>query len=169
MRPTATHNVHDTTPGAGLFMACELRENPWTLGFSIGHGQTPQARPRTARALKRLLDEVAPGHIALWSARNRAGGQRRRVLRVDAHDTVLRAQMAAGEAARRALLQSAPDASLDTGRQWMPRRGIGSNGSGLVVREFFAWRARKNRRAGGAERAEPRRPFTAVRGPEHKG
>ena len=56
---TATHNVHDNTPGAVLFMAFELSENTWKLGFSIGHGQKPRERPMTARDLKRLLDEVA--------------------------------------------------------------------------------------------------------------
>ena len=31
---TATHNAHDTTPEAVLFMAFELSENTWKLGFS---------------------------------------------------------------------------------------------------------------------------------------
>ena len=46
-------------------------------------------------------------------------GLRRRVLRVYAHYTFLSAQIAELEAERRALLQSATDASLDTVRQLM--------------------------------------------------
>jgi hypothetical protein len=33
MMTTATHNAHDTTPAVVLFMAFELRENTWKLGF----------------------------------------------------------------------------------------------------------------------------------------
>jgi hypothetical protein len=57
---TATHNEHDNTPAAVLFMAFKLRENSWRPGCSMGHGQQPRAHPLTARALKRLLDEVVP-------------------------------------------------------------------------------------------------------------
>jgi hypothetical protein len=50
------------------------------------------------------------------------------------------------EAARRALLQTSQDASIDKVRQLMQLRGIGINGSWVLVMEFFAWRALKNRR-----------------------
>jgi transposase len=59
MRTTATHNEHDTTPEAVLFLAFELSENTWKLGFSIGHGHKPRERTMAARDLKRLLDEMA--------------------------------------------------------------------------------------------------------------
>jgi transposase len=59
MMTTATHNAHDTTPEAVLFMAFELSENPWKLGFSLGHGHKPRERTMAARDLKRLLDAVA--------------------------------------------------------------------------------------------------------------
>jgi transposase len=59
MMTTATHNAHDNTPEAVLVMAFELSENTWKLGFSLGHGHQPRARPMAARDLKRLLDEVA--------------------------------------------------------------------------------------------------------------
>jgi transposase len=59
MMTTATHNAHDTTPEAVLFMAFELSENTWKLGFSLGHGHKPRERTMAARDLKRLLDEVA--------------------------------------------------------------------------------------------------------------
>ena len=47
---------------------------------------------------------------------------------------------------RRAQLQTAADASIDTIRQVRQRKGIGSNGAWLLVMEFFGWRAFKNRR-----------------------
>ncbi len=56
---TATHHAHDNTPEAVLFMAFELSENTWKLGFSLGHGHKPRERTMAARDLKRLLDEVA--------------------------------------------------------------------------------------------------------------
>ena len=84
--------------------------------------------------------------LRLWDGAPMPPGLRRRVLRVSAHDTCLRAQIAAWDAARRALLQSATDASLDTVHQLLHRRGLGINGSWWLGMEFFAWRARKTRR-----------------------
>jgi transposase len=55
---TATHNEHDNTSAAVLFMAFERREKTWKLGFSMGHGHNPRARMLPARAQKRLLDEI---------------------------------------------------------------------------------------------------------------
>jgi transposase len=62
MMTTATHNEHYTeTPATepGLFLAFELREKTWKLGFTTGHGQKPRERTMAARDLTRLLDEVA--------------------------------------------------------------------------------------------------------------
>jgi len=56
---TATRNEPDNTPAAVLFMAFELSEKTWKLGFSIGHGHKPRERTMAARDRKRLLDEVA--------------------------------------------------------------------------------------------------------------
>jgi transposase len=58
----------------------------------------------------------------------------------------LREQSAALEAERRALLHSSQDASIEQVRQLLPLKGIGLNGSWLLVREFFAWRDVKHRR-----------------------
>jgi transposase len=44
MTTTATHNGHDTTPECVLFVAFELREKTWKLGFTTGHGQKPRER-----------------------------------------------------------------------------------------------------------------------------
>ena len=59
MTTTATHNGHDTTPVRALFMACELSEKTWKLGFTTGHGQKPRERGFAARNQARLLQEVA--------------------------------------------------------------------------------------------------------------
>jgi transposase len=58
MMTTATHNEHGTTPERVLFMAFELSENTWKLGFTTGPGQKPRERPVAARNQARLLQEV---------------------------------------------------------------------------------------------------------------
>ena len=56
---TAPHNQHDTTTERVLFLACELREKPWKLGFTLGPGQKPRERTVAARHQARLLPESA--------------------------------------------------------------------------------------------------------------
>ena len=56
---TATHNGHDTTPERVLFVAFELSEKTWKLGFTTGHGQKPRERSFAARHQARVLQEVA--------------------------------------------------------------------------------------------------------------
>jgi transposase len=87
--------------------------------------------------------------MRLWDGSPMPPGLRQRVLRVSAPHQVLSEQMAEVEAARRALLHDATDASIDTMRQFMRLTGMGSNGSWLFVRELFGWRACKHRRAVG--------------------
>lgn len=84
--------------------------------------------------------------LRLWDGSPIPPGLRQRVLRVYAHHTFLSAQIAEVEAERRAVLQTSPDASIDKVRQLMMLKGIGINGAWLLVREFFGWRAFKNRR-----------------------
>ena len=55
-------------------------------------------------------------------------------------------QIAALEAERRAVLQSAQETSIEQVRQLMQLRGIGINGAWLFVMEFFGWRALQTRR-----------------------
>jgi transposase len=59
MTSTATHNAYGTTTERVLFMAFELSENTWKLGFTLGPGQTPRERPVAARDQGRLLQEIA--------------------------------------------------------------------------------------------------------------
>ena len=59
MTTAATHHEHGNTPAGTLFVAFELSEKTWKLGFTTGHGQKPRARAVTARDQKRVLDEIA--------------------------------------------------------------------------------------------------------------
>jgi transposase len=59
MTTTATYSVHATTPERVLFMAFELSEKTWKLGFTIGPGQKPRERAVAARHQARLLQEIA--------------------------------------------------------------------------------------------------------------
>ena len=59
MMTTATHNAHDTTTERVLFVAFELSEKTWKLGFTTGHGQKPRERAVAARHQARLLQEIA--------------------------------------------------------------------------------------------------------------
>jgi hypothetical protein len=59
MTTTATHNEHDTTTERVLFVAFELSEKTWKLGFTTGPGQKPRERTVAARHQARLLQEVA--------------------------------------------------------------------------------------------------------------
>jgi transposase len=84
--------------------------------------------------------------LRLWDGAPLPSGLRRRVLRVYAQHQFLSQQLAEVEAERRALLQTSKEANIEKVRQLMHLRGIGINGSWLLVREFFGWRALKNRR-----------------------
>ena len=59
MMTTATPNEHYNAHEPVLFMAFELSEKTWKLGFTMGHGQQPRERTITARDATRLLNEVA--------------------------------------------------------------------------------------------------------------
>jgi transposase len=56
---TATPTKHDATTERVLFMAFELSEKTWKLGFTTGHGQKPRERAVAARHQARLLQEIA--------------------------------------------------------------------------------------------------------------
>src|SRR5215831_20497353 len=59
MTTAATHNEQSPTPEATLFVAFELREKTWKLGFTTGHGQKPRERTMPARQQERVLDDIA--------------------------------------------------------------------------------------------------------------
>ena len=280
MTTAATHHANANTTEATLFVAFELSEKTWRLGFTTGHGQKPRERSVPARDPQRVLDEIAQAkhrlglpetapvvscyeagregfwlyrlllaqgitnHVVdssaievsrrqrraksdgldvrkllsmlmryeqgerkvwhvikvpsmeaedqrhlhrdletlkqerastttrikgllssygirvtsmttlpeqldalrLWDGSPIPPGLRRRVLRVYAHHTFLSEQIAEVEAQRRAQLQTSSDASIDKVRQLIQLKGIGINGSWLLVMEFFGWRELKHRR-----------------------
>src|SRR5262245_31867649 len=59
MTTAAPHYEHGYTTEATLFVAFELSEKTWKLGFTTGHGQKPRERTITARQQERVLDEIA--------------------------------------------------------------------------------------------------------------
>src|SRR4029434_1613316 len=59
MTTPATRNVQDRTTEGTLFVAFELSEKTWKLGFTTGHGQKPRERTVTARQQECVLDEIA--------------------------------------------------------------------------------------------------------------
>jgi transposase len=59
MTTTAIHNEQSSTTTATLFVAFELSEKTWKLGFTTGHGQKPRERTVTARQQECVLDEIA--------------------------------------------------------------------------------------------------------------
>jgi len=59
MQPTATHTTEYTEPQPVLYLAFELGERTWKLGFTTGHGQKPRERNIAARDLERLAHEIA--------------------------------------------------------------------------------------------------------------
>src|SRR5258705_4579064 len=59
MTTAAVHNEHGNTTEATLFVAFELSEKTWKLGFTTGHGQKPRERTVTARQHEHVLNEIA--------------------------------------------------------------------------------------------------------------
>jgi transposase len=95
-------------------------------------------------SLRKLPEQLDA--LRLWDGSPIPSGLRRRLLRVYAHQQFLSEQISELEAERRALLHSSPEVPIEKVRQLMHLKGIGINGSWLLVMEFFAWRAFKNRR-----------------------
>src|SRR2546425_8934911 len=59
MTTAATHYEQRNPTEATLFLAFELSEKTWKLGFTTGQGQKPRERTVTARQQERVLDEIA--------------------------------------------------------------------------------------------------------------
>lgn len=58
MEPKTTHTGKDTTFSQNLYMAMELSDEKWKLGFTIGFGQSPRERDLTALDLAGLVKEI---------------------------------------------------------------------------------------------------------------
>ena len=59
MTTAVTHHAQSNPTEATLFVAFELREKTWKLGFTTGHGQQPRERTVPARHQERVLDAIA--------------------------------------------------------------------------------------------------------------
>ena len=59
MTSPATCHVPERTTAGTLFVAFELSEKTWKLGFTTGHGQKPRERTVPARQQERVLEEIA--------------------------------------------------------------------------------------------------------------
>jgi transposase len=58
MKPETTCTINDTPFSQHLFMAIELSNGKWQLGFTIGYGQQPRLRSLPGRDLKALAEEI---------------------------------------------------------------------------------------------------------------
>jgi transposase len=81
----------------------------------------------------------------------------------------LSAQIAAVEAERRAVLETSQEASIEQIRQLMHLRGLGINGSWLLVMEVFRWRACTNRREGSGVAGFTPTPYHSGESPREQG
>lgn len=58
MVPKTTRKTNDTPVAGRLYLALELSQAEWKLGFTIGLGQAPRLRSIPARNLIRLRREI---------------------------------------------------------------------------------------------------------------
>ena len=58
MEPETTCKSNDTTEKGKLYMAMELSQKEWKLGFSVGPGQAPRLRSVPGRGLAVLMEEI---------------------------------------------------------------------------------------------------------------
>lgn len=58
MKTAATRQEKDSALGGALYLALELGETTWKLGFTTGAGQRPRLRTVTARDVATVLHEV---------------------------------------------------------------------------------------------------------------
>ena len=146
MLTTATPNAHYSATEPVLFVAFELSEKTWKLGFTIGQGQNPRERTMVARDPKRLLDEVAQAKARLGLGATapvvscyeagREGFWLHRFLQAHGitnqvvDSSSISEQIAGLEAERRALLRSLQEAHLEKVRQLMQLKGLEINGRG---------------------------------------
>jgi transposase len=88
--------------------------------------------------------------LRLWDGSPLPAGLRHRLGQEWAHVQVLAQRIGQLEAERRALMQTAEDASMKKVRQLLTLKGIGTNSAWVFVMEFFGWRAFHNGKEVGA-------------------
>jgi transposase len=135
--------------------------------------RTTTRRTGVRRSQGRRLTSLSPcpeplAALRLWAGSPMPSGRRRRVLRVSAHHEFLSQQSTALEAERRAGLDSSQDAHIEKVRQLRQLKGIGSNGSWVLVMEFCGWRDFQQRReVGGGAGVTPTPYHSGERAREH--
>jgi transposase len=65
MKPETTRTTNDTSFSQNLYMAIELSNTEWKLGFTIGFGQAPRLRSLAARDLATLAEEIRLAKVRL--------------------------------------------------------------------------------------------------------
>jgi transposase len=88
--------------------------------------------------------------LRLWDGSPLPAGLRHRLGQEWEHVQVLAQRIGQLEAERRALMQTAEDASMKQVRQLLTLKGIGTNSAWVFVMEFFGWRAFRNGKEVGA-------------------
>ena len=63
MVPKTTRKRNDTLVSGKLYLAFELSESEWKLGFTIGLGQAPRLKNLHARNLKGLKREIGQAKV----------------------------------------------------------------------------------------------------------
>ncbi len=88
--------------------------------------------------------------VGMWDESPMPSGLRARLEREWAKVECLTAQIKELEAERAELLRTCSDPAVETARQLLLLRGIGTNSAWLYAMEFFSWRAFRNQREVGA-------------------
>ena len=66
MEPETTCTSNDTTEKRKFYMAMELSQKEWKLGFSVGPGQAPRLRSVPGRDLGGLVAEIQLARERFW-------------------------------------------------------------------------------------------------------
>lgn len=93
---------------------------------------------------------VRLGEVRLWDGSSLPRAVRARLEREWARVELVQAQIREVRALRKQVLEESEAESVEKVRRLSQLRGIGENGSWLLVMEFFAWRRFENRRQVGA-------------------
>ena len=163
MNQITAHNREYTRNQADLYLAFELGNKEWKMGFTVGFGQKP--RERTVRHINRIKGLLASygvrmrvdrGFLArletrrLWDGRPLPLGLKKRLVREYERLEMVKGQIKQVELERADVVKTSESPEVEMVRQLLCLRGIGINSSWLYVMEFFGWRQFRNRREVGA-------------------
>ena len=75
MKPETSCTINDTPFSQHLFMAIELSNGKWQLGFTIGYGQQPRLRSLPGRGSESTCRGDPSGQSAIQSGRGCNGDE----------------------------------------------------------------------------------------------